>query len=114
MRKDRTMDEKDKDKIVELKQKADDKRFHIRGLPSEVGEKNENIRAINRAFYEDERVRKNAQAHAEDYLRNVEDEVSAFPSWMWFVTGCIFVIMLEVFAFNTTTLDYFVKMFYGG
>jgi hypothetical protein len=109
------MDKKDKDKIVELKKKADEKKkIFIRGLPSEVGEKNDTVNEINRAFVEDEMIRKNAQRKAEDYLRELEETDEKFPRWMWFVTGVIFTVTIEVFVLNTTVADVLVRFFYGG
>jgi hypothetical protein len=108
------MDKKDKDKIVELKKKADDKKIYIRGLPSEVGEKNETVNTVNRAFVEDEMVRVNAQRKAEDYLKDLEDYDRKFPSWMWFTTGVLFTICIEVFVLETTLGEVLVRFFYGG
>jgi hypothetical protein len=115
VRKDRTMDEKDKDKIVELKEKADKKRtIYYRGLPGNIGSKNDDIHAMNRAFAEDEMIRKNAELHAQDYVINNEQMIEKFPAWGWFVTGVLFVIMVEVFFLNTTAIDYITKFFVGG
>ena len=124
------MDKKDKDKIVELKKKADDKRnlpplselakdksnrnYYLRGLPAEVGEKNESVNTVNRAFVEDEMVRKNAQRDAEKYLRDIEEVDERFPRWMWFITGVLFAVVMEVFVLHTTLGDVLVRFFYGG
>lgn len=113
IREDKTMDEKEKDKIVKLKEKADKKKIYIRGLPREIGEKDETVSEINRAFVEDEMIRKNAQRHAENYLKDLDQEEKKFPNWMWFVTGMLFTIVIEVFFLNTTVADLLVRYFYG-
>lgn len=100
------MDEKDKDKIVELKKKADRKRVS-------TGQKDDTVSEINRAFIEDEMVRKNAQRHAESYLKDLDKENNMLPSWMWFVTGVVFTIVIEVFVLNTTIADFIVRYFWG-
>lgn len=98
------MEDKEIDKIRQLKEKADRKR--------EIGERNETVNEVNRAFVEDEMIRKNAQRNAENYLKDL-NETDGFPSWMWFCTGVLFVIIIEVFVLNTTVADFLVRFFYG-
>ena len=105
------MDDKDKDKIVELKKKADRKKIDVKVV---AGEKNNTVNEVNRAFVEDEMIRKNAQRHAESYLKDLDNDEKKFPAWMWFGTGCLFVVIIEVFVLNTTVADFLVRFFYGG
>jgi len=104
IRKDKAMEDKEIDKIRQLKEKADRKR--------EIGERNETVNEVNRAFVEDEMIRKNAQRNAENYLKDL-NETDGFPIWMWFCTGVLFVIVIEVFVLNTTVADFLVRFFYG-
>jgi hypothetical protein len=115
MRKDKIMDEKDKNKIVELKEKADRKKdIYIRGLPGDIGERKLTVNAINRAFAEDEMIRQNAERTATIYLGKVDKEIEAFPKWGFFVFGMLFVIIIEVYALHTPMVDYFMKFFGTG
>jgi hypothetical protein len=104
------MENQDREKIIELKRKADKKRDCI--MPKGIGEKNDTVNTVHRAFIEDEMVRANAQREARVYLDRNEKQVGV-SRLVWFVNGMIFVIILEVIALNTTIMDTIAKFFAG-
>ena len=105
----------DKDKLIELKQKADKKK--LRRVIPEFGPRSEETKAAMRkaTIHEDE-VHKRSQAASTAYLKQCADENRKIPAYGYILLGVAFgfilAISIENVILNTPIVDWIAKMWF--